>query len=300
MSKGIYAIVRESRKGDEMRRILLGITLIILAATCFGFEQRAGQSPATNNSGSEPVIQRLAGVWKEDLSKRKTGAAPRLRFRRSATGGLEEIRGPEARPEIQPVILDGRSYPITGSSYSIAWKEIDAGRFERELFGEGRKLISTRRLRLSSDGNTLAEESERARDGARTTASYRRVDGDTHGLAGTWVRESIQGQVAAEMTIERVKGNAMKVSANWSSPFTVRPGGPPVPFTGEGMMSRLTVQARQIDESSIELSSARDGTVYSKSVLRVSADGKTVTTTVIQSGSDGPRGEPTTYVYHRQ
>jgi hypothetical protein len=243
----------------------------------------------------------LAGVWKEDLSKRKTGAGPKLRFRRSANGGLEEIRGPEARPEIQPVILDGRPYPLPGSGYSIAWKQIDADRFERELFGEARKLIFTRRFRLSADGKTLTEESERAGDGVRTLASYKRVDGEPHGLAGTWIRESIQG-AEGQMTFEPLGTNMIKVSANWyqRSAYTVTLGGAPAPLTGEGMMPRITVQAKQLHDYAIETSSSRDGAVFSRSIIRVSADGKTMTLTTTSLGPDGPRGEPSTFVFLKQ
>jgi hypothetical protein len=290
--------------------MLLGFALM-LAARCPDLDLQAEQSPALSDSkssaaaqpaNSESVIRRLAGVWKEDLSKRKTGAGPNLRFRRLANGGLEEFRGPEVKPEIQPVILDGRPYPVPGSSNSIAWQQIDADRFERELFGEGRKLLYSRRLRLSTDGNTLTEESVRAGDGARTSASYRRVDGEPHGLAGTWIRESIQGRVEAQMTFEPVGANAIKVSANsyQRSVYTVTLGGASAPLTGEWMISRIKVQARKLDDYAIETSSSRDGSVFSKSMIRVSADGKTMTLTTTPFGPDGPRGEPSRFVFLKQ
>jgi hypothetical protein len=247
-----------------------------------------------------PVIERLAGAWKEDVSKRKSGSGVDLRFRRRSDGGLEELRGPEARPEIQHVILDGQPRPVPGANYSIVWRQINANEYERKNFGQGQKLLYTRWLRIANDGNTLTEESERASDQARTSAVYRRTGGGAEGLAGRWVRESIEGQPVGEAAFERVGANAIKVSANWSPAFTATLGGPPVPLVGEGIVSGMTVEVRMLDEYAIELFRSRDGTPASRSVARVSADGKTLTLTVTQLGPDGPRGKPATYVYQKQ
>jgi hypothetical protein len=102
------------------------------------------------------------------------------------------------------------------------------------------------------------------------------------------------------MTIEGAGKNAMKVSANWFPTATLSLGGPPVPVTAEGTISGMTVQARQLGGGAIEISRLRDGIPFSRSVFRVSADGRSLTNTVTQFGPAGPVGEPAVYVYYKQ
>ena len=80
------------------------------------------QSAAAGQSASAPVIGRFVGMWKEDVSKRKVGALPNLRFERNAKGELEELRGPEVRPVVQAVVFDGKPHPINGGN-QIIWKQ---------------------------------------------------------------------------------------------------------------------------------------------------------------------------------
>jgi hypothetical protein len=53
----------------------------------------------------------FVGNWKEDVSKRDK-AGPDLRFQQSANGGLEEARGPEKNPILQPVIFDSKPHEL--------------------------------------------------------------------------------------------------------------------------------------------------------------------------------------------
>src|SRR2546421_10621952 len=112
----------------------------------------------TQSSGS--VIPRLSGTWKEDVSKRQIGSERHLVFRRSAGGTLEELRGADLRPLVQPVNFTGKPYTFDpASKNTIAWTQRDASTFERAIYNEGR-LLNTRRIHLSSDNKTLTEDTE--------------------------------------------------------------------------------------------------------------------------------------------
>ncbi len=58
--------------------------------------------------------------------------SPELRFRRANSGGIEELRGPENRPLVQPVKFGTKPYAIEDSKDTIAWKETDSNHLERE------------------------------------------------------------------------------------------------------------------------------------------------------------------------
>jgi hypothetical protein len=73
-----------------------------------------------------------------------------LEFRRDAQGSLEELRGSEARPLIQPVRFDGKPYFVDGSKNTIIRKQIDKNHFER-IISENGKLLTTRRIQISDD-----------------------------------------------------------------------------------------------------------------------------------------------------
>jgi hypothetical protein len=110
------------------------------------------------------VIKNFVGTWKEDQAKRKLGSMPPLRFQRSPDGELQELRGPEARPLIQPLKFGNAAYSVDNSKNTILWKRIDGTRYERQLFESG-KLITTRQISLSNDGKTLTEVTRRKLDG---------------------------------------------------------------------------------------------------------------------------------------
>jgi hypothetical protein len=80
------------------------------------------QAPASN---AAPSLGKLTGTWKENESKRKLGPLVTLKFRRDAQGNLEELRGNEARPLVQPVHFDGKPYSVDSSKNTIVWRQID-------------------------------------------------------------------------------------------------------------------------------------------------------------------------------
>src|SRR5277367_6806856 len=100
-------------------RALMPALALAASFVCFA------QAPAA------PSLGKFTGTWKEDESKIKISPSTTLKFRRDAQGNLEELRGSEARPLVQPVRFDGKPYPVDGSKNTIVWKQIDKNHFER-------------------------------------------------------------------------------------------------------------------------------------------------------------------------
>src|ERR1700676_4276826 len=76
------------------------------------------------------LVKKFVGTWQENESKRKIGSGFTLRFQRAANGRLEELRGPDARPLVQPIHFDGKPYKVDNSKNTLTWKQQDASHFE--------------------------------------------------------------------------------------------------------------------------------------------------------------------------
>lgn len=251
----------------------------------------------------EKMISRLAGVWTEDVNQRRDALTLPLRFRKTADGGLEQLRGPEASPRIDPVRLDGKPYPRAGSKDTMAWTRINADQFELRYFAGGEKLAVTHRYHLSPDGKTLTKETAAPDTRDKFVGIFRRTAGDPPGLAGTWAIESFQA-APYQTTFQPLGAGAVKVTFNngpTEHSWTVKMGGPPAPVTGTGAWAdSTTVTARQIDDSALEMSHWRDGAVFLRTVSRTTSDGRTLTITGTNVGPAGPMGTPATHVYRKQ
>lgn len=259
-----------------------------------------GQSkPASSSPGS--VISKFAGTWKEDVSKQKIGSMRSLVFRSHANGGLEELRGSELRPLLQPVNFTGKPYAIDGSKNTIAWKRIDSNTFERAIFNDG-QLVNTRRIRLSAGGKSLTEETEFVRPGGRkglNTIVFHRVSGD-QGLAGRWKPDSFKTDTPQQLTYEPAGVNGLKVSTiDSETTYTVMLDGKPVPVIGRTVISNTMAAAKQIDGSTIEITQSREGVATGKSTTTISADGKILTLTTTSFDPSAGK-EPSVSVYIKQ
>jgi hypothetical protein len=253
----------------------------------------------------EPIVKRFAGNWVENEAKRKgaPGLAD-LRFRSTTAGKLEELRGPEVRPVVQPVNFDGKTYGLADSKNSIAWKQITPNKFERALFGEGGRLLYTRRIQISQDGQTLTEETERKLlDGTTSTStgSFERASGNGNGLPGVWKLKSLRSSTPARITYQAVGNNALRVIDERfaNSDYTMTLDGKPVPVTGAAVISNMMVAAKQINDHTIETTQSREGTVSGKQTLTLSADAKTLTISTTSISATGSR-EPTIRVFEKK
>jgi hypothetical protein len=233
---------------------------------------------------SAEVADRFAGTWREIESKRQLGSMPALRFRTTPSGGLEELRGPEARPMVQPVSFDGKPRELD-SGNTIVWKQINPHRFEREL-RRGGKLMSTRQLEISSDGKTVTEKMDRqTADGKTnvTTSVFRRTSKEPSGLVGTWKLESLRNTIPAQVKYEPLGKNAMRVSNDLGTTYTMTFDSKPVLVSGPAIIPMM-VSAKAVDEHTIETTHSREGTVTGKTIIKVSPDGKTLTMSTTNVG----------------
>jgi hypothetical protein len=252
------------------------------------------------SSGS--IIPKLSGTWKEDVSKRQIGSLRQLVFRRGASGTLEELRGAELRPMVQPVNFTGKPYAYeAGSKNTIAWTQRDPGAFERAIYNEGR-LLNTRRIHLSADGKTLSEETEIVRpSGGKilSTIIYRRVSGD-QGLVGRWKPESSKTDTPPQVKYEAVGANGLKVStAEDTTTFTVMLDSKPAPLVGPAVIPGTMVAAKQVNPSTVQITNSREGIETGKSTRTLSSDGKTLTVTDIAFGPTASK-ERSVSVYIKQ
>lgn len=279
-----------SRRAFAASPLLLLLIVLAMGQGIFG------QSNPTPASGS--AVSKFVGTWQEDESKRK-GVTATLTFRTNASGGLEEVRGSELRPLVQPVNFTGQPYAIDDSKNTIAWKQIDSNRFERAIYRESR-LLNTRRLELSADGKTLTEVTESGDGKTLVTAVFRRESGN-QGLAGRWKAESFKSSAPLRMTYEAAGSNGIKLTVSGGNPTTTTAmlDNKPVPVVGEAVISGTMTAVRQVDESTLEFTASRQGTTTGKSVRVVSADGKTMTVTSTDLGPNASK-EPSVTVFVKQ
>jgi len=276
---------------------------LLAAALLVGVVQIVGLA---QSSGSGAVIGRFAGTWKEDTSKRKVGAGPGLRFQRDAKGGLQELRGPDVRPEFQSVVFDGKPHVLGNGRNTIAWKQIDPNTFERVLSDGTGKMLTTRRIRISPDGKTMTEDVEvRMNDGRPSvnTTAYQRLSGDAQGLVGRWKAQSFKTNNPAVQKYEPAGTNGLKFSAANNEPtdttYTVMLDGKPVPVVGAAVIPGTMTAARAVDDRTIEFTNSREGVVSGKSVRQLSTDGKILTVTNTTVGPNAST-EPSVFVYVKQ
>lgn len=247
------------------------------------------------------VLSKFAGTWKENEAKAKIGSAVPLRFRTGADGGLEEVRGSEVAPLVQPVHFDGKPYAVDSGKNTLAWKQPGPNKFERQIFESG-KLVTTRRIAISNAGKTLTEETEqKLQDGttALVTTVYSRSSGEGTGLAGTWKAESRHSNNPSQITMSAVGTSSLKWSSAAGLTYTAALDDKPVAVTGPAVISGTMVAYRQVDDHTLASTGSRNGVVTGNSTMTLSPDGKTLTVTTTAVGPSAGK-EPSVSVYEKQ
>jgi hypothetical protein len=261
-----------------------------LLAPLFAF----GQAPQPAQ-----VASRFAGNWVEDQSQRKTGAERSLTFRNGANG-LEEVRGSYTRPLVESVRFGAGPYAFGEPNATMEWKQQGDGRFERTMMGNG-KTMETREITVSPDGKTLTDISERdLPDGKKSTTTivYARTSGSGQKLEGVWKPQTVRSDTPDKMSIEAV-GSALKVSTGTGIKFVLTFDGNPAAITGPNMISGTTMTGKIMSDGVIKTASARLGTPTGTGTWTLSADGKTLTRSIMSSGPDASK-EPSVTVYMKQ
>jgi len=247
------------------------------------------------------VIGKFVGTWNENEAKRKIGSGLTLRFRRAANGQLEELRGPDARPLVQPVNFDGKKYNVDNSKSTLTWKQHDASHFERTISENG-NLITTRRIQISADGKTLTEVTERKTSDGKdlvATVVFKRSSGDQQGLVGIWKPESVHTSEPSQVKYEAIETSGLRVTGRGGFTQILTFDGKPIPVTGPAVISGTTIAAKIVNDRTIETISSREGVVTGKGTSVISPDGKMLTSTFTSLGPNAG-SEPGVVVYEKQ
>jgi hypothetical protein len=279
-------------QSERLSIVGVGMTTLVLAASFVGF----AQAPPSKEA---PSFGKFTGTWKENESNRKLGPSITLKFRRDAQGNLEELRGNDARPLVEPVRFDGKPYPVDASKNTMVWKQIDTKHFERKIF-ESDKLITTRRIQISEDGKMLTEDTERTLvDGKATviTRQFRRTTGEAQGLAAVWQAISYHSTIPNQVTYEAM-GSRLKVSPDAGVVFTAALDGKLVVVTGSAVISGTMAALKLIDPQTVEVAQSREGVPTAKQTVAISADGKVMTVTTVNLAPNASR-EPSVTVFEK-
>ena len=233
-----------------------------------------------------PVLSALRGTWIEDQAKNTFGSDFDLRFRRSSSQGIEELRGSGPNPLFQSVVFDGKSHPVDGNSgNTIVWSQPGPSKFQRQIFVGGTQLLATRQIALSADGKTMTEEVNRVlADGGHliTTNRYHRSAGESSGLVGTWVMDASMSNAPDSATFS-VEGSALHWVNRAGNSWTATLDGKQAPQNGAALISGGTVSLKAADSRTLEITSYRNGVKNGSTTLAISADGSTIRLT----SSDG-------------
>jgi len=267
-----------------MERSSVGIGVItLMLASCL--------ASLAQSTPSSVVAKKLSGVWVENESKRKIGdRAAEMRFRKTADGGLEELRGPQAKPLAQPVKFGAKAYAIDGSVNTIEWQQIDSRHFERKIFHEN-KLQNTRHIEISADGKMLTETIDANPTGGKKstlTVMYGRTSGGPEGLAGIWKAHSVKSNPPPETRFELIGTDGLKASESNGRTYTFHLDNMPVPVAGPTVIAGTMFAFRPVDDHTVEESDSREGVATGKATYSVSADGKTLTITSTPAGASEP------------
>jgi hypothetical protein len=249
---------------------------------------------------AQASLEKFTGTWKENESKRKISPSNTLKFRRDTQGNLEELRGSEARPLVQPVHFDGKPYSVDASKNTIVWKQIDKNHFERTISENG-QLLATRRIQISDHGKTLIEDTERTLvDGKKavTTMKFRRTTGEAQGLAAIWQPVSYHSTIPNQVTYEAM-GDRLKMSTDQGLVYTAALDGKSAAVTGPAVISGTMIALKLIDAQTMETAQSREGVPTGKTTIAISADGKVMTTTTVNLAPNASR-EPSVTVYEKQ
>jgi hypothetical protein len=260
---------KQTLKAIRYSRIASGLLALTLVTSFPSFAQA-------------PSLGKFAGTWTEDESKRSFGSTDTLKFRTDAKGNLEELRGADAKPLVQPVRFGEKPYIIDASTNSIEWMQIDKTHFERKLFDNG-KLLTTREIQLSDDGKTLTEVTTRTLGDAKKqaiTIKFHRAKGEGQGLAGIWQAEAYHSTVPEQWKYSMM-GDQLMMADNTGVTFMLSPDGKPSDVKGPAVISGTMAALKPVSSDKLEITQSRQGVTTGKLTLTLSGDGKVLTLSAV-------------------
>ncbi len=240
----------------------------------------AGLASATLWAGDDPFV----GKWKLDASK----STLTDRMKVEAVGPNKYVLDfGGGNPET--VVADGTDQPgIFGTTVSITIEGPDTWKVVRKRDG---RAVLTGIWRLSKDGKTLSD-TFRANQPDGSTLSldyvYERTSAGS-GFGGTWESTSKKVNSVYEFEIQPYGGDGLSfLTPSEHETQDMRFDGKDYPDAGPDVPAGTVSSGRRVNERTLEMTDKIQGKVVTTRQIKVSADLKTLTTTVHPAGQSKP------------
>jgi hypothetical protein len=255
-------------------RILIGAAAAVLLAG----SAQAATSP-------------FAGSWKMDVAKSQL-AGDTVTYTTTAAG-FESSGGAVT----YKFAIDGKDYPMLGDR-TTAWAKAPDGGWDMTMKAAGKVVTKSHRT-LSADGKKMMTTyTEYRPDGTTVTEKdvYERVSG-TSGLAGKW--KDIKVDAAADAMIIAIPApGAFKLDdPAFKQTLSGKTDGSPVSVTGPTIPPGASATFKAKGANEWDYTYLLKTKVLTHGVMKVSADGKTLTDT---SWAPGKETEKTVSAYVKQ
>ena len=219
------------------------------------------------------------GTWKTNMAESKLSPKPYI-F--SVNNGMYDCE--TCVPKIN-VKADGTDQAVTGQTYdTISVQVMDANSIHTVTKKAGKPANDSTRT-LSADGKTLTiAGTNYPADGSQPykfETKYMRVakgPAGSNATSGSWRIQTIQEDTAGLINTWKVSGDEVSTSTPTGVSWTAKFGGAESPV--KGTYANETVSVKKLGDRAIEVTSKRDGKLYSVSKISVSADGKKMTEVV--------------------
>lgn len=197
----------------------------------------------------------------------------------------------------ETIVTDGTDQPgIAGTTFSVTVEGPDSWKVIRKKDG---RILLTAFWKLSKDGNTLRDDyTEFGTDGTSSNVKYvyQRTAG-TSGFAGTWEGSSETLNAVIVLKVQPYEGDGLSfINASEGTTTNVKFDGKDYPKAGANVMAGSACSARRVNEDTLEMTDKFNGKIKDTRHIQLSADRKTLTTTVHVPG----RREPDVLVFERQ
>ena len=187
----------------------------------------------------------------------------------------------------EPMITDGKEHlRPNGIAYTIT---PDGANQWRSVNARNGKVMDTGIWKVSDDEKVFTIHTEVHHPDGTTgidEARCKRLAG-TAGLAGVWEDVEISAVDLPELVIEAPDADTLTLSTPALQKYaTVKLDGQDAPYEGPPVAPGLTVSAKRIDDHTLELTNKFKGKIMDTQLMTISADGKTLTTTLTYPSLD--------------
>ncbi len=235
-------------------------------------------------AGLSAATDPFVGTWKLDPAKSKfTGEQMKIedlgQNRYKLTGGMDS----------DTLIADGTDQPVHyGRTESITRHGANSWTVVTKKDG---KVLSTATWTLSPDGKSMTVNGTTNKPN-NTTGDFnlatKRV-GAGSGFAGTWESTQVKISSPDEFVIAAWQGDGLSFTAPaYQDVINMKFDGREYPETGPNVAPGSTTSGKRVNANTLELTDKIKDKVADTATYQVSADGKTLTMTIKETGQPNP------------